>query len=56
MSATAKPVPAPSFRAKITSKADFIIGAHAALRGYTLLTLDGQLYKAAFPALKIVSN
>jgi predicted nucleic acid-binding protein len=35
--------------------ADFLIGAHASEHGYRLLTLDDQLYKAAFPALPIVS-
>ncbi|HEY6769687.1 MAG TPA: type II toxin-antitoxin system VapC family toxin [Candidatus Sulfotelmatobacter sp.] len=33
--------------------ADFLIGAHAQLRGHRLLTLDERLYRAAFPALKI---
>jgi predicted nucleic acid-binding protein len=33
--------------------ADFIIGAHAALNGYRLLTLDEGIYQAAFPALAI---
>jgi hypothetical protein len=32
---------------------DFLIGAHAQLRGYTLLTLDQRLYRAAFPALAL---
>jgi hypothetical protein len=35
--------------------ADFIIGAHAAVRGYTLLTLNSRDYAAAFPKLKIIS-
>jgi predicted nucleic acid-binding protein len=35
---------------------DFVVGAHAALRGYTLLTLDRRLYAAAFPKLRIISN
>ena len=34
---------------------DFLIGAHAAVRGYTLLTLDRKLYEAAFPAIHIES-
>lgn len=34
--------------------ADFVIGAHAALVGATLVTLDDQHYKAAFPALPLV--
>lgn len=33
--------------------ADFLIGAHAHVRGYRLLTLDEGLYRAAFPTLKI---
>jgi predicted nucleic acid-binding protein len=32
---------------------DFLIGAHAAVRGYSLLTLDKRLYSAAFPQLRI---
>ena len=35
--------------------ADFLIGAHAAARGYDLLTLDSGLYRAAFPKLRILS-
>jgi len=34
--------------------ADFLIGAHAAVHHYPLLTLDRRLYRAAFPKLKIV--
>jgi predicted nucleic acid-binding protein len=33
--------------------ADFIIGAHALVRGYTLLTLNERDYAAAFPALPL---
>ncbi len=33
--------------------ADFLIGAHAHIRGYRLLSLDERIYRAAFPALKI---
>jgi len=33
--------------------ADFLIGAHAYIRGYRLLTLDERLYRAAFPRLTI---
>jgi len=36
--------------------ADFLIGAHAFIRGYALLTLDRRLYAAAFPKLKIISS
>jgi predicted nucleic acid-binding protein len=35
--------------------ADFLIGAHAQVNGYHLLTLDVGLYRAAFPKLSIVS-
>lgn len=34
---------------------DFIIGAHALVRGYSLLTFDIRLYRAAFPKLKMQS-
>jgi len=32
---------------------DFLIGAHAAVRGYALLTLDKRLYDAAYPGLRV---
>jgi predicted nucleic acid-binding protein len=32
---------------------DFLIGAHATVRGYSLLTLDKRIYDAAFPGLRI---
>jgi len=32
---------------------DFLIGAHAHIRGYRLLSLDERLYRAAFPTLKV---
>lgn len=35
---------------------DCLIGAHALVRGYGLLTLDQRLYAAAFPRLKIISE
>lgn len=35
--------------------ADFLIGAHAAVNGYSLLTLDDRLYRAAFPKLRLIS-
>jgi predicted nucleic acid-binding protein len=35
--------------------ADFFIGAHAALRRYSLMTLDQRLYRAAFPKLEILT-
>ncbi len=34
---------------------DFLVGAHAMVRGYTLRTLDQRLYSAAFPNLNIIS-
>jgi predicted nucleic acid-binding protein len=33
--------------------ADFLIGAHASVHRYRLLTLDQRLFKAAFPKLEI---
>lgn len=33
--------------------ADFVIGAHAAVQGYRLLTLDARVYEAAFPGLAV---
>jgi predicted nucleic acid-binding protein len=35
--------------------ADFLIGAHAAVNGYRLLTLDVGLYRVSFPRLVIVT-
>ena len=35
--------------------ADFVIGAHALVNGYQLLTLDAGMYRAAFPRLGIVA-
>ena len=34
--------------------ADFLIGAHALVRGYSLLTIDYEHYAAAFPTLTTV--
>jgi predicted nucleic acid-binding protein len=34
---------------------DFLIGAHALVRGYTLLTLDRRLYEASFPGIHVES-
>jgi len=35
------------------SLADFLIGAHALVNGYKLLTLDGRMYRASFPKLRV---
>lgn len=35
--------------------ADFLVGAHALVNGYKLLTLDARVYQAAFPRLGIRS-
>jgi predicted nucleic acid-binding protein len=32
---------------------DFLIGAHAQVLGYRLLSLDERVYRAAFPTLKV---
>jgi predicted nucleic acid-binding protein len=34
---------------------DFLIGAQAVIRGYTLLTLDERLYRASFPKIRVES-
>jgi predicted nucleic acid-binding protein len=34
---------------------DFLIGAHALVGGYKLLTLDGRTYQASFPRLAITT-
>src|ERR1035438_4161985 len=33
--------------------ADFLIGSHAHIRGYRLLSLDERLYRVAFPTLRL---
>jgi predicted nucleic acid-binding protein len=33
--------------------ADFLIGAHAMVKGHKLLTLDAGMYRAAFPRLQL---
>jgi predicted nucleic acid-binding protein len=35
--------------------ADFFIGAHAAIKGYPLLTRDGRTYREYFPNLRLVA-
>ncbi len=35
--------------------ADFLIGAHAQVNGYHLLTLEAGIYRAAFPKLTIIT-
>ena len=35
---------------------DFLVGAHAQVHGFELLTLDARLYRAAFPSLTLVSD
>jgi predicted nucleic acid-binding protein len=34
--------------------ADFIIGAHALVRGYSVLTLDSEDFATAFPTLRMI--
>ncbi len=34
---------------------DFFIGAHARVRGYTLITRDARRYRTYFPALKVIT-
>jgi predicted nucleic acid-binding protein len=34
---------------------DFYIGAHAAIRGYTLLTRDARRYRTYFPQLEVIA-
>lgn len=34
---------------------DFYVGAHAAVRGHTLLTRDGSRYRTYFPRLEVIA-
>ncbi|MFN0146134.1 MAG: type II toxin-antitoxin system VapC family toxin [Dehalococcoidia bacterium] len=40
---------------RTTTLPDFFIGAHALLRGYTLITRDPRRYRTYFPNLKLVA-
>ena len=35
--------------------ADFYIGAHAAVRGFTLLTRDARRYRSYFPTVRVIA-
>jgi predicted nucleic acid-binding protein len=39
---------------KTSTLPDFLIGAHAAIQGYQLLTRDASRYRTYFPTLKII--
>jgi predicted nucleic acid-binding protein len=35
--------------------ADFLIGAHAVIRGYSLLTVDKRMFRTSFPGIRVQS-
>ncbi len=41
--------------ARLAPLPDFFIGAHAAVRGYTLLTRDARRYRTCFPTLPLIA-
>jgi hypothetical protein len=41
--------------AKLSPLPDFFIGAHAAVRGYSLLTRDPRRYRSYFPSVKLIA-
>jgi predicted nucleic acid-binding protein len=41
--------------AKTTTLPDFFVGAHAAIRGYGLLTRDAARYRTYFPSVTVIA-